>query len=147
MEALEARALWQYWKLRKMEGWLNLCWINERIRMDKFLDLQVETGNFSRTEKRRGQHPYVQRRGEEREGAGENRAVRGGTQNTWNLFIKKCVFILTCLNFSLLQSTFHVMQYIYRDIFPRSKQFWNPWILLLPFFVLPLFHISKMFPF
>ena len=32
---------------------------------------------------------------------------------TWNLFIKKCVFILTCLNFSHLQNTLHLMQYTY----------------------------------
>ena len=60
-------------------------------------------------------------------------------------FIKNCVFILTCLNFSHLQSTLHLMQYTYQDIFFYcSKQFLNLLILmplvLLPFFVSPLPH-------
>ena len=43
--------------------------------------------------------------------------VRGRTQTPWNLFIKNCVFILTRLNLSHLQSTLHLMQYTYQDIF------------------------------
>ena len=42
---------------------------------------------------------------------------KGGTQKTQNLFIKNCAFILTCLNFSSLQSTLHLMQYTYQEAF------------------------------
>ena len=53
-----------------------------------------------------------------------------GTQK-WNLFIKSCVFILTCLNFSHLRGTLHLMQYTYQDVFFHcSKQFWNSSILM-----------------
>ena len=38
-----------------------------------------------------------------------------------NLFIKNCVFILTCLNFSHLQSTLHLMQYTYQDVFSTAQ--------------------------
>ena len=38
-----------------------------------------------------------------------------------NLFIKNCLFILTCLNVSHLQSTLHLMQYTYQDLFPLLK--------------------------
>ena len=34
---------------------------------------------------------------------------------------KKCVFILTCLNFSHLQSILHLMQYTFWDFFPLLK--------------------------
>ena len=47
--------------------------------------------------------------------------MRCGTKNTQNLFIKNCIFILTCLNFSCLQSTFHLMQYTYADNFPQLR--------------------------
>ena len=65
------------------------------------------------------------------------------TQKTWNLFIKYCVFILTCLNFSHLQSTLHLMQYTCWDFFStvqnsiRTCGFWCL-LVLLPFFVSPL---------
>ena len=36
----------------------------------------------------------------------------------WNLFIKNCVFILTCLNFSHLQHALHLMYYTYGDFIP-----------------------------
>ena len=36
----------------------------------------------------------------------------------WNLFIKNCAFILTCLNFSHLQSMLHLMQYTHQNFFP-----------------------------
>ena len=68
----------------------------------------------------------------------------GGTQKQ-NLFIKNCVFILTYLNFSNLQSTLHLMQYTYQDVFPSAQnhfwthQFWYFLVLLL-FFVSPLPH-------
>ena len=42
--------------------------------------------------------------------------IWGGTQ-ILSLFIKNCVFILTCLNFSDFQSTLHLMQYTYQDFF------------------------------
>ena len=59
------------------------------------------------------------------------------------LFIKKYVFIFTCLNFSQLQSTLHLMQYTYcffhcSELFLNS-QFWCL-LVLLPFFVSPLPH-------
>ena len=52
-------------------------------------------------------------------------------------------FILTCLNFSHLQSTLHLVQYTYQDIFSTAQStFWMHqfWCLfgLLPFFVSPL---------
>ena len=53
----------------------------------------------------------------------------------WNLFIKNCVFILTCLNVSQLQSTLHLTQYTYQDIFSTAQNsFWTRryWCLLVP---------------
>ena len=72
-----------------------------------------------------------------------------GTPKNRNLFIKNCVFILTPLNFSHLQSTFHFMQYTYWDVFSTAQNsFWTHWfwslLVLLPFH---LFHLGKMFPF
>ena len=62
-----------------------------------------------------------------------------GDPKPQNLFIKYCVFILTCLNFSHLQSTLHFMQYTYQDIvFHCSKQFLNLSILM-PFSVSAFF--------
>ena len=52
--------------------------------------------------------------------------TRGGTQKPWNLFINHCVFILTRLNFSPLQSTLHVMQCTYWDFFPLLRTGLNP---------------------
>ena len=46
---------------------------------------------------------------------------KGVPPKTQNLFIKTCVFILTCLNFSHLQSTLHLMQYTYGDIFSTAQ--------------------------
>ena len=44
---------------------------------------------------------------------------------------KNCVFILMCLNFSHLQSTIHLIQYSYRDIFFHClNQFLNSSILM-----------------
>ena len=45
----------------------------------------------------------------------------GEPQKIQNLFITMCVFILTCFNFSCLQSSLHLMQYTYRDFFPLLK--------------------------
>ena len=76
-------------------------------------------------------------------------SVLGGTTKHWNLFIKNCVFILTCFNFSHLQSTLHVMQYTYLDVFSTAPNcFWilkSLWVLLL--FLFHLFHICKTFTF
>ena len=64
---------------------------------------------------------------------------------------KNCVFILTCLNFSHLQSTLHLMQYTYRDTFFHcSKQFLNSSILI-PFSASAVFcftstTLAKHFP-
>ena len=77
--------------------------------------------------------------------------MRGDPPKSQNLFTK-IVFIPTCLNFSHFQSTLHLMQYTYQDIFFYcSKQFLNSSILI-PFsasagFLFHLFYISKMFPF
>ena len=56
-----------------------------------------------------------------------------------------CVCILTCLNFSHLQSTLHLRQYTYPHIFPTAQNsFWTHWfwclLLVLPVFVSPLPH-------
>ena len=77
---------------------------------------------------------------------------KGVPPKTQNLFIKTCVFILTCLNFSHLQSTLHLMQYTYGDIFFHcSKQFLNLLILMsykcFCWFFFHLFHIGKTFSF
>ena len=44
-----------------------------------------------------------------------------GRLKTQNLFIKSCVFILTGLNFSHLQSTLHLMQYNYRYVLSTAQ--------------------------
>ena len=67
-----------------------------------------------------------------------------GPQNTEFLH-KNCVCILTCLYFSLLQSTLHLMQYTFWGIFSTAQNsFWTHrcWCLLvlLWFFVWPLLH-------
>ena len=69
----------------------------------------------------------------------------GGYTKKTELIYKKCVFILTCLNFSHLQSTLHLMQYTYWDFFSTAQNsFWTHqfWCLLvlLPFFVSPIPH-------
>ena len=66
--------------------------------------------------------------------------LQEGIPKHWNLFIKNCVFVLTCLNFSHLQSTLHLMQYTYRNIFSTAQnsfwthQFWCLLVLLSVFF-------------
>ena len=68
------------------------------------------------------------------------------------LIYKNCVLILTCSNFSHLQSALHLMPCTYQDGFsPAQKQCLNL-LILMPFsasatFLFHLFHISKMFPF
>ena len=44
----------------------------------------------------------------------------GGTHKTEFIY-KNCVFIHTCLNFSHLHSTLHLIQYTYQDIFSLLK--------------------------
>ena len=72
-----------------------------------------------------------------------------------DLFIKSCVFILTCLKFSHLQSTVHLMQYTHQDIFSTAQnsfwtcQFWCLLVLLLFFKLFIYFfapYTSAMFP-
>ena len=48
-------------------------------------------------------------------------AYEGGHPQNQNSFIKNCVFILTYLNFSHLQSILYLMQYTYQDFFPLFK--------------------------
>ena len=66
--------------------------------------------------------------------------------------MKSCVFIFTCLNFSHLKSTLHLMRYTSWDVFSTVQNsfgthtFWCL-LVLLPFFLFHLFHISKTFPF
>ena len=53
-------------------------------------------------------------------------SYEGGPKTSQNLFIKNCVFILTCLNFSHLESTLHLMQHTCRvGVFHCSKQVLN----------------------
>ena len=71
--------------------------------------------------------------------------TQGGSKKPWNLFIKNCVFILTCLNFSHLQSTLHLMRCTYQGFFSTTQnsswthRFWCL-LVLLPFFVSRLPH-------
>ena len=52
---------------------------------------------------------------------GLKRCTRGDAKKPRNLFIKNCAFILTCLNFSHLQSMLDLKQYTYRDFFSTMK--------------------------
>ena len=76
----------------------------------------------------------------------------GGPKNPEFIYLKNYVFILTCLNFSHLQSTLHLMQYTSRDVFSTVRKVLDSPISMLfgasafcLFF--HLFHISKTFPF
>ena len=70
---------------------------------------------------------------------------------TQNLLIKNCTFILTCLNFSHLQSALHLMQYTYWDPPPTTawNSFWTRWfwclLVLLPFFCFTSSMLTKRF--
>ena len=81
---------------------------------------------------------------------GLKRCTRGDAKKPRNLFIKNCAFILTCLNFSHLQSTHDLKQYTYRDFFSTMKNsfricwFWCLLVLLLFFFVSPLPHYQNV---
>ena len=73
-----------------------------------------------------------------------------GTQKKKFIY-KKCVFILTSLNFSHLQNTLHLMQYTYQDVFfTAQNSFWTGsfWCLLgLLQFLFHPFHIGRGFSF
>ena len=57
--------------------------------------------------------------------------IRGrGAQNT-EFILRNCAFILTCLNFSHLQSTFHLMQNTCQDFIQLFKTVLNSSILML----------------
>ena len=77
--------------------------------------------------------------------------MKGDPPKTWNLFIKHCVFILTCLNFSHLQSALQLLQHTNRDIFSTAQNsFWTHpfWcrLVLLTLFVSSLPHWQKHCP-
>ena len=67
------------------------------------------------------------------------------------MIFKDCVFILTCLNFSHLQSTLHLMKYTYQDVFSTPQNsVWTHWfwcLLVLLLFFVSSFLISKTFCF
>ena len=69
----------------------------------------------------------------------------GGPPKNQDLFTENCVSVLTCLNFSHLQSPLHLMQCTYWDVFSTAQnsvwthQFWCL-LVLLQSFVLPLLH-------
>ena len=74
----------------------------------------------------------------------------GGPPNTQNWFVKNCVLILTCINFSHLQSTPHWTHLSRR--FPHCSKELLSSSILMPFsasaiFSFHLFHIGKTFPF
>ena len=74
-----------------------------------------------------------------------------GPKTTRNLFIKHCIFVLTCLNFSHLQSSLHLMQHTYWDTLSTAqKSFWTCrfWCLLvlLMFFCFTSSTLAKHFP-
>ena len=56
--------------------------------------------------------------------------LEGTQKKPRNLFIKNCVFILTWLNFSYLQSTLHLMQYTYETFFHCSEWLLNSSFLM-----------------
>ena len=62
------------------------------------------------------------------------RIYEGGPQKPRIYLLKNCVFILTRLNFSHLQSSLHLMQYTYRDVFLLLKTAFEL-IDLMPFSV------------
>ena len=62
------------------------------------------------------------------------------------IYLKNCIFILTCLSFSHLQSTLHLMEYTYQDIFSHcSKQFLNS-SFLMPFSASAIFCFTSSTP-
>ena len=67
-----------------------------------------------------------------------------GTQKM-ELIFKTCVFILTCLNFSHLQSTLHLTKYTIWDIFSTAQNSFSP-LQLLCLLVLLLFLVSPLPP-
>ena len=79
----------------------------------------------------------------------KRKSLKLSEANIWGgppgIFYKNCVFILTCLNFSHLQSTLFWMQYTYQDVFLTAQnsfwthRFWCLLVLLL-FFCYGLFN-------
>ena len=72
-----------------------------------------------------------------------------GTEKPWNLFIKNCVFILTHLNSSHLQSTLFDVIHLSRHFFPLLITVLNS-LILMPFrapaiFLSPLPHWQNIF--
>ena len=65
--------------------------------------------------------------------------------------LKSCVFILICLNFSHLQSTLHLIQHTYQDVFCTAQNsFWTCrfgcLIMLLSLFCFTSSTLAKCFP-
>ena len=81
---------------------------------------------------------------QEEQNKGQFTVINEGGPQKLEFTYKNYVFILTCLNFSYLQSTLHLMEYTYQDIFPLLKSFWTHqyWCLLvlLLFLVSPFLH-------
>ena len=76
---------------------------------------------------------------------------KGGPPKTRNLFTKNYACILTCFNFSPLQSTLHLNAvHLSRHYFHCTERFLNSSILMSfsasAVFFFHLFYISKMFP-
>ena len=68
--------------------------------------------------------------------------TRGDPENPEFIY-KNCVFILTSLNFSHLQSTLHWMRYTCRDVFFHCpKQFLNS-LILMPFSASAVFCLTS----
>ena len=69
-----------------------------------------------------------------------------GDPPQWNLVIKNCVFIFTCLNFSHLQSTLHLSQYTNGDCLSTSQNsFWTHHFCCL-LVLLPFFYFNSSYP-
>ena len=77
--------------------------------------------------------------------------IWGGEPSKWNLLIKECAFILTGLNFSHLQSTLHLMQYTYWEVFSLLKTVFElvnfDAFQYFSYFLFQFFHVDKMFLF
>ena len=74
-----------------------------------------------------------------------------GPQKNLEFIYKGCVFILTCVNFSHLQSTLHFVHYTSQDFLSTAQNsFWTCWFWCLFVFLLFLFHLlhigKKCFP-
>ena len=74
--------------------------------------------------------------------------MRGDPPKMELVYKKLC--ILTCLNFSYLPVTLHLMQYSYRDVFSTTQNsFWSHWfwcLLVLLLFCFTSSRLAKHFP-